>query len=49
VGESCEQRGRTQTFNGFPTLTPELGRIFSTPTTPRGGGGGGREGFPTVL
>ncbi len=40
VAASCEQRARTQAFNGFPTLTPELARIFSTPTPTRGGGGG---------
>lgn len=43
---SCEQRGRTHAFNGYPMLTPALTRIFSTPTPPRGGagGGGGRGG-----
>ena len=45
VAASCEQRARTQAFNGFPTLTPELARIFSTPTPARGGGTDG-EGPP---
>lgn len=49
VGESCEQRGRTQSFNGFPTLTPELARIFGDDGGGGDGGGGGREDFPTVL
>ncbi|MFQ5817981.1 MAG: hypothetical protein ACE5H2_08510 [Terriglobia bacterium] len=44
VGQSCEQRGRTQAFNGFPTLSPALARIFSDPTPVRGGGGGGGGG-----
>jgi len=41
MGESCEQRARTPAFNGFPTLTPEIARIFSTDTPARGGGGAG--------
>ena len=41
VAEACEQRGRTHSFNGVPTISPELTRIFSEANPPRGGGGGG--------
>lgn len=44
LAESCEQRGRTQAFNGYPTVTPELTRIFSDSTPVRGGGGGAGSG-----
>jgi hypothetical protein len=44
---SCEERARTQTFNGFPTLVPLLRRSFGGPFLPGGlpdlgGGHGGR-------
>jgi len=41
---SCEERGRTQTFNGFPTLVPLLrssfGGLFLPGGLPQSGGGG---------
>ena len=33
---SCEERARTQTFNGFPTLVPLLRRSFGGPFLPGG-------------
>lgn len=43
---SCEERARTQTFNGFPTLVPLLRRSFGGRFAPGGapGGPGGRGG-----
>lgn len=48
--ESCEQRGRTHRFNGAPTISPELSRIYSDPNPTGGmGGGGGRYGEFQIL
>ncbi len=56
VFDACENRGRTHSFNGFPTLTPDIERLYakvgessSGGTTGRGGSAGGRGPGPRIV
>lgn len=39
--KDCEQRGRTHSFIGMPTISTELQRTYGSTSPPVGGGGGG--------
>lgn len=43
IAEACERRGKTHRFNGAPTVSPDLARIYNpaTGSVPIGGGGAG--------